>query len=101
MDVWLCSWICLTVVDLLKKYPTGVTEAVLLTELQSRWKQTGRLVWEGHNSRLEVIDTIHKHKYIAYERVLEARVEEQIAIKNGETRIVKLKDESNSATIEM
>ncbi|ELR13957.1 uncharacterized protein ACA1_365050 [Acanthamoeba castellanii str. Neff] len=70
------NWVCLNLVSLLERYPSGVTMAIVLSDLQNLWDETS-IEWRyGISRRLESIDKIKATKKVGLTAILEASIAE-------------------------
>lgn len=94
------NWVCLNLVSLLERYPSGVTMAIVLSDLQNLWDETS-IEWRyGISRRLESIDKIKATKKVGLTAILEASIAEAKQTPGTQTYILKLQDEHSKRKIE-
>lgn len=88
------SWLAVKLAALLSKYPSGVTKAIILAEIQQSWSNfslnQGR--FESSRKRKMTVDSICDSKHCAQEAILEARIECVENIPGTHTKVVSLRD---------
>ena len=88
------SWLAAKLASLLSKFPSGVTKAIILAEIQQSWNNynlhQGR--FESSRRRKTTIDSICESKHCAQEAILEARIEAVECIPGTHTKVATLRD---------
>lgn len=88
------NWLFVKLASLLSRYPTGITKAIILAEIQQSWNQRsqyqGRL--DGQKSRKITVDSVFESRHIGYESILEAVVESIETVPGTHTKIAILRD---------
>ena len=88
------NWLFIKLVSLLSRYPSGITKAIILAEIQQSWNQfsqfQGRL--EGQKARKITVDSVFESRHIGYESILEATVQSIETIPSTHTNIAILRD---------
>ncbi|KAL9957918.1 hypothetical protein ACROYT_G034874 [Oculina patagonica] len=90
------NWLFVKLASLLSRYPSGITKAIILAEIQQSWNQhsqfQGRL--DGQKSRKVSVDSVFESRHIGYESILEAVVESIETVPGTHTKIAMLRDPS-------
>ena len=90
------NWLFVKLASLLSRYPSGITRAIILAEIQQSWNQhsqfQGRL--DGQKSRKVSVDSVFESRHIGYESILEAVVESIETVPGTHTKIANLRDPS-------
>ncbi|XP_064396371.1 uncharacterized protein LOC135343300 isoform X2 [Halichondria panicea] len=88
------SWICLKLLKLLSNYPSGVTKAIILSELHNEAEKTGgKLTTHSHSCTSCAVGDILESKSVAYESVLETAVSTVYTVPNTTTKVIQLGSE--------
>lgn len=97
------NWLFVKLASLLSRYPSGITKAIILAEIQQSWNQfsqfQGRL--EGHKARKISVDSVFESRHIGYESILEATVESIETVPGTHTNIAILRDASGKNSLGM
>ncbi|XP_068752480.1 uncharacterized protein [Montipora capricornis] len=97
------NWLFVKLLSLLSRYPSGVTKAIILAEIQQSWNQfsqfQGRL--EGQKARKLSVDSVFESRHIGYESILEATVERIDTVHGTHTNIAILRDPKGRNTLGM
>ena len=88
------NWLFVKLASLLSRYPSGITKAIILAEIQQSWNQRsqfqGRL--DGQKARKISVDSVFESRHIGYESILEAAIENIETVPGTHTKIAILKD---------
>ena len=88
------NWLFIKLASLLSRYPSGITKAIILAEIQQSWNQRsqfhGRL--DEQKARKISVDSVFESRHIGYESILEAAVDSIETVPGTHTKIAVLKD---------
>ena len=88
------NWLFIKLASLLSRYPSGVTKAIILAEIQQSWNLhsqfQGRL--DGQQARKVSVDSVFESRHIGYESILEAVVDSIETVPGTHTKIAVLRD---------
>ena len=88
------NWLFIKLASLLSRYPSGITKAIILAEIQQSWNQHsqfhGRL--DGQKARKISVDSVFESRHIGYESILEAAVDSIETVPGTHTKIAILRD---------
>lgn len=97
------NWLFVKLVSLLSRYPSGITKAIILAEIQQSWNQfsqfQGRL--EGQKARKITVDSVFESRHIGYESILEATVQSIETVPSTHTNIAILRDRKGKNSLGM
>lgn len=97
------NWLFVKLASLLSRYPSGITKAIILAEIQQSWNQfsqfQGRL--EGQKARKISVDSVFESRHIGYESILEAKVESINTVPGTHTNIAILRDPKGKNSLGM
>ena len=97
------NWLFVKLASLLSRYPSGITKAIILAEIQQSWNQfsqfQGRL--DGQKARRITVDSVFEGRHIGYESILEATVESIETVPGTHTNIAILRDRKGKNTLGM
>ncbi|CAI8032789.1 hypothetical protein GBAR_LOCUS18517 [Geodia barretti] len=82
-------------VKVLETYPSGVTETIILSELYQEYIRTGGrlgLTQEASSGQISTVGSIHEHRAIDYESLLEAVCTRLWTLPGTTTSVISLKD---------
>ena len=97
------NWLFVKLASLLSRYPSGITKAIILAEIQQSWNQfsqfQGRL--EDQKARKISVDSVFESRHIGYESILEARVESIETASGTHTNVAILRDQKGKNSLGM
>ena len=90
--IW--SWLAVKLASLVSKYPSGVTKAIILAEIQQSWNNFSLYHGRFNSSRRwkTAVDSICESKHCAQESILEARIDYVESIPGTHTKVASLRD---------
>ena len=99
------NWLCVKLLSILAKYPSGISKAIILAEIQQSWntfsQNQGRL--EGHKRRKVTVDNICENKHIRRDSILDAIIDSVQTVPGTNTKLAVLRDDTDRSkhTIDM
>ena len=97
------NWLFVKLVSLLSRYPSGITKAIILAEIQQSWNQFSQFQgrFEEQKARKVTVDSVSESRHIGYESILEATVEKIETVPGTHTNIAILRDRKGRNTLGM
>lgn len=97
------NWLFVRLVSLLSRYPSGITKAIILAEIQQSWNQFSQFQgrFEEQKARKVSVDSVTESRHIGYESILEATVEKIETVPGTHTNIAILRDRKGRNTLGM
>lgn len=88
------NWLFIKLASLLSRYPSGITKAIILAEIQQSWNQHSQFqgLLEEQRARKVSVDSVFESRRIGYESILEAAVENIETVPDTHTKIAILRD---------
>lgn len=88
------NWLCVKLVSLLSKYPLGITKTIILAEVQNSWATVNQL--QGYNETFKKrkvnLDSVIEGRRIAYDSIIEVKVDAIKIVPGTHTKLAVLKD---------
>ncbi|EDO42252.1 predicted protein [Nematostella vectensis] len=88
------NWLAVKLMWLLSKYPSGITKAIILAEIQNSWINFSQL--QGYSERFKTrkvtVDSVLESKFLRPDAILEVKVEEVKCIPGTQTKLAILKN---------
>lgn len=88
------NWLCVKLLSLLSKYPSGITKTIILAEVQNSWANVNQL--QGHNQgfkkRKISLDSVIEMRHIGHDAIVEVRVEAIKNVPGTHTKLAVLKN---------
>ncbi|PFX23126.1 uncharacterized protein LOC111333359 [Stylophora pistillata] len=88
------NWLFIKLASLLSRYPSGITKAIILAEIQQSWNQHSQFqgLLEEQKARKVSVESVFESRRIGYESILEAVVENIETVPGTHTKIAILRD---------
>lgn len=90
------GWLFTNLLTLLSRYPTGVTKAILLAELESSWKKIEKFHSKGSLQGANSLRSIFVTKQLSPQAVFEVYLKEVAFVEGTSARIGVIGEESGS-----
>lgn len=96
------GWLFAKLLSLLSRYPTGVTKAILLAELELSWKKIEKYHSRGTSHGTDSLSSIFVTKQLSSQAVFEVYLQEVTFVEGTHTRIGVMRESQGSCcTVEM
>ncbi|KAJ3055714.1 hypothetical protein HK097_009599 [Rhizophlyctis rosea] len=95
------SWVAQRILSLVAQYPSGLTEAILYSELELQWDDCSVEFRRGVSRKFELLDSVTDGKLIGLDAVFEVTITASSLLPRTHTRIFTLADESSKRTVDM
>ena len=94
------NWLCVKLLSILAKYPSGVSRAIILAEIQQSWSQFHQS--RGSQQQRELtVSGICQSRQVGRQSVLEAVVDNVQTVEGTHTKIAVLRDDGYNQTLDM
>jgi hypothetical protein len=94
------NWLCQNLILLLQRFPKGVTEVALLTDLHQMWEDYSVQWKSGFANAKDQINTIYESNAISADEIYQLEIDSVKEDKNG-NMIVSLSDNVSSKNIDL
>jgi hypothetical protein len=95
------GWIFTKVATLLTRYPTGVTKAIMFSELESAWKKIEKLQSKGGMNSADSLRSIVVSKHLSPQAVFEVCLKEVKTVEGTHTRIAVVEETNGESSFTM
>jgi len=91
------NWIAEKLAELLTEYPGGITDAILLSELELKWEQTANKLKNGSDKKFFNLQSVMDNGDIPINTPFEVLIDKVCFIEGTKTAVMRFSDESGSS----